>query len=436
MYVLYNIWNSNLQLWCYFTALKMAERKLIDDGCKSLLRGKFEKSMWQFNAALYLKSSISTRNIQDPTLWQRGLSSYYAGQLEEGKLQFVSDMAENGSDAEEIIWHFLCQCSSSGVEQARLMELQPAAAGAPPIPPMAEVVQMFQGTGTSELVLKSAAPTNCHERDSTKVIKSYNGSNALAYAHFYIGLYEEVNGKLESARSHFQAAANLKISDYMGSVMRMHSTLFSRKHPAFSSILRPSHCRLFPRIIHGGWQLSRGHLVQLQKERSKPDILQDLLEVFDAGVCAFDCGDIYTGVEELYGMLIKAHCSRGGRKKDISIHTKFVPDLEVIRAHAVDRRYIESVLRRSLNRLGVQSLDLVQFHWWDTEVPGAIETLKDFQHFVGKGLVKKIGLTNFDTATTKSFLDAGIPIASTQVIKLLTLCLCVLIHVYISPSPL
>ena len=406
------------------TTLKMTEKKQVDDGCAALLRGEFAKSMWQFNTALYLKNP-TTSKIQDPTLWQRGICSYYAGQFEEGKLQFASDMAENGSDAEEIIWHFICQCSSSGLEQARLMELQPAPAGAPPIPPMEEVVRLFQGTGSSKIILKSAAPS---EPDSSEVVKSYNGSNALAYAHFYIGLYKNIHGQFELARRHFQTAANFRSSDYMGSVMRMHFSLFSRKHPAFSSMLHSS----FPRIIHGGWQLSRGHLIQTQ-EIAKPDILRDLLEIFDAGICAFDCGDIYVGVEELYGMLIKAHCIRGGKREDICIHTKFVPDLEVIQASAVDRRYLESVLRRSLNRLGVQSLDLVQFHWWDNAVPGAVETLKELHYFVDKGWVKKIGLTNFDTATTKCFLGAGIPIASTQV-KIKIVC-----SVYIyssSPSPL
>ena len=27
---------------------------------------------------------------------------------------------------------------------------------------------------------------------------------------------------------------------------------------------------------------------------------------------------------------------------------------------------------RSLTRLGVEALDLVQFHWWDYDVPGAV----------------------------------------------------------------
>ena len=36
---------------------------------------------------------------------------------------------------------------------------------------------------------------------------------------------------------------------------------------------------------------------------------------FDAGVTAFNCGDIYTGVKELYGKMMVAHTELGGRQQ-------------------------------------------------------------------------------------------------------------------------
>ncbi|MEI3012244.1 MAG: aldo/keto reductase [Sutterella seckii] len=54
------------------------------------------------------------------------------------------------------------------------------------------------------------------------------------------------------------------------------------------------------------------------------------------------------------------------------IHTKFVPDLKDL-AH-IDRAYVERIITRSLSRLGVERLDMVQFHWWDYEVPGMVDT--------------------------------------------------------------
>jgi aryl-alcohol dehydrogenase-like predicted oxidoreductase len=36
---------------------------------------------------------------------------------------------------------------------------------------------------------------------------------------------------------------------------------------------------------------------------------------------------------------------------------------------AVDRGYVEAIIDRSLTRLGMERLDLVQFHWWDFAIP-------------------------------------------------------------------
>ncbi len=386
--------------------------ELSKKGRRALLLGKFEESQWALNAALYLKSSNVVSVLEDPTLWERGLSCYYGGHFKEGALQFQSDMIENGSDVEEIIWNFLCQCSNSSLAEAKLQDLVTAASEAPPIPPMGAVLNLFKGTGSCEDVMESATPKLA---DSVQVVKSYNDTNALAYAHFYIGLYEELHGRLESARHHFQAASDLKNPDCMGSIMAMHFSLFALKYPLWYSTIQWPVTGPFPKIIHGGWQLSRGHVVNQTSSRCTLETVRDLLEVYDSGIRAFDCGDIYTGVEELYGMLIRAHCNRGGRRGDIAIHTKLVPDLDAIRGNSVNEHYVKSVLRRSLNRLGVQTIDLVQFHWWDTSLPGAVQALKQLHHFVGKGWVKRIGLTNFDMTTTKTFLDENIPIDSTQV---------------------
>jgi hypothetical protein len=43
------------------------------------------------------------------------------------------------------------------------------------------------------------------------------------------------------------------------------------------------------------------------------------------------------------------------------VHTKFVPDLAVL--PEIDDTYVRAVVQRSLNRLQVEALDLVQFHW-------------------------------------------------------------------------
>ncbi len=164
------------------------------------------------------------------------------------------------------------------------------------------------------------------------------------------------------------------------------------------------------RMIRGGWQLSGGH-GEVDRERAVADMFQFL----DRGVTTFDGADIYTGVEEMYGSFRAQLRQRRGEAaaKRFKVHTKFVPDLD--RLGRVDRAYFEGIIDRSLQRLGVERLDLVQFHWWDYAAPGAVETalmLRDLQH---AGKIEHLGGTNFDTPHTSALLDAGIPLVAMQV---------------------
>ncbi len=111
-----------------------------------------------------------------------------------------------------------------------------------------------------------------------------------------------------------------------------------------------------PRIIVGAWQLSDGHNVE---RPVKDDVLDAFTKMADAGLTAFDCADIYTGVEELIGEFLRAHRSGGAPgQSPIRIHTKFVPDRDAL--PKITKRYTERIIDRSLRRLGVERLDLVQ----------------------------------------------------------------------------
>lgn len=389
--------------------------ELLHIGQDALLRGEMEKAQWAFNAKLYLDSPHPDRG--DPLLWQRALSSFYSGHTRDGVEQLECDMSVNGNDVEEIVWHFLCRCKLHGFEKAfsdgfLSLESGGEATSSTSPPPMQEVLKLYMEEGTVQDVLRAAVDAE------GAPLESYNGTNALAYAHFYIGLWHEARGELQRARHHLKAAADCKNPDYLGKVMGMHYDLMCLKFP--SSYSAPSSGTSdsvqHSKLIHGGWQLSKGHLIE---GTCSTDVavgsVKSLLRVVDAGVRVFDCGDIYTGVEELYGQLLRAHCLRGGELKDLRIHTKLVPDMEAIQSHSVDRKYVESIIRRSLNRLGLKCLHLVQFYWWDTSVPGYLEAVSVLRDLVQEGVIEKIGLTNFDAAVTKEFVDAQIEIASIQV---------------------
>jgi aryl-alcohol dehydrogenase-like predicted oxidoreductase len=58
-----------------------------------------------------------------------------------------------------------------------------------------------------------------------------------------------------------------------------------------------------PRVIHGAWQLSAGHR---EGGIAARDAVAGLARLAEAGFDTFDCADIYTGVEELLGEVVRA----------------------------------------------------------------------------------------------------------------------------------
>lgn len=165
------------------------------------------------------------------------------------------------------------------------------------------------------------------------------------------------------------------------------------------------------RVVLGGWQLSTGH------HRDAPaadEAVETLVALADLGVDTFDCADIYTGVEELFGRFLRKWRTTSGGARPIRIHTKFVPDLSTLAT--VDRGYVERIVDRSLARLGVETLDLVQFYWWDTAVGdwlGAASVLADLQR---AGKVRHLGATNFTAQELRTLEDgAGVRVVSDQV---------------------
>ena len=153
-------------------------------------------------------------------------------------------------------------------------------------------------------------------------------------------------------------------------------------------------------IIRGCWQLAADH--------SKQDVaIQPILDAIECGFTTFDCGDIYLGVEELLGKASKAN-----PKKKLRIHTKFVPDID--RLQQIDRTYVEHIIDRSLKRLQVECIDLVQFHWWDWEVKNYLFAMDILSELKAKGKIAEIGLTNVNSKNLEEFAER-FDIASLQI---------------------
>jgi aryl-alcohol dehydrogenase-like predicted oxidoreductase len=81
----------------------------------------------------------------------------------------------------------------------------------------------------------------------------------------------------------------------------------------------------------------------------------------------------------------------------------------------INKEYTEKIIDRSLKRLGTESLDLVQFHWWDYSVPNYIEAAFHLVELQKAGKIRYIGVTNFDAFHMREILDAGVPLIANQV---------------------
>ena len=161
-----------------------------------------------------------------------------------------------------------------------------------------------------------------------------------------------------------------------------------------------------PRIIRGGWQLSGDHGA-VDRERA----LAEMERFVAAGLNTVDGADIYTGVEDMYGEFNSRRMAQGLPR--LQVHTKFVPDYADLAR--VDAAYVRRIVERSLRRLRLERLDLVQFHWWDYAVPGMVDVALELARLREEGLIASIGGTNFDSLQTAAMLGAGVPLVSMQV---------------------
>ncbi|MEO6443986.1 MAG: aldo/keto reductase [Gemmatimonadaceae bacterium] len=180
-------------------------------------------------------------------------------------------------------------------------------------------------------------------------------------------------------------------------------------NPGATHVELAPHYRI-SRIIKGGWQLAGGHGTV-----DRAAAIEDMIAFAQAGISTFDCADIYTGVETLIGDFRRTYRERHGPSaaEPVRVHTKFVPDLGTLANLTPDD--VARIIDRSRERLGVDAVDLVQFHWWDYGIPGYLNAALVLREMKRTGRIRQVGATNFDTPHLREMLDAGVPIVSHQV---------------------
>ena len=161
------------------------------------------------------------------------------------------------------------------------------------------------------------------------------------------------------------------------------------------------------RILNGMWQVSGAHgSIAPQKA------ISSMFSYLDAGFTTWDLADHYGPAEDFIGEFRRQLVAQRGidALNNLQAFTKWVP-----RPGKMTKEIVAKNIAISLRRMDVDSLDLLQFHWWDYRNNNYLDALYFLGELQQEGKIKHLALTNFDTEHLKIILSAGIKIVSNQV---------------------
>jgi len=165
----------------------------------------------------------------------------------------------------------------------------------------------------------------------------------------------------------------------------------------------------------GMWQVSSSKWGQYDRTKC----VDQMVEYAKKGFNTFDMADIYGPAEELYGAFRKRWEELYSEEPKTFAFTKWVPPQpEPTNGSLGD--WVKKSLDNSRKRLGVKTLDMLQFHWWWYEHPGYMPVLKEVQNLQNQNVVKCVSLTNFDSAHVEEIVlglkgASPVPIITNQI---------------------
>ena len=158
-----------------------------------------------------------------------------------------------------------------------------------------------------------------------------------------------------------------------------------------------------PRVVTGLWQVA-------DQERGgrllDPDAAAQAMAGYaQAGFDAFDMADHYGSAEDIAGRFLARHAGPGA-----ACFTKWCPE-----PGPMTRAAVRAGVGRSMERLGVATVDLMQFHWWSFAHPAYLDAMREMAAMKDEGLIRALGVTNFDTDHLRVLVGMGVPVATNQV---------------------
>lgn len=158
------------------------------------------------------------------------------------------------------------------------------------------------------------------------------------------------------------------------------------------------------RVVTGLWQIA--DMERDDRSLDKERAARSMQDYARAGLTTFDMADHYGSAEEIAGIFGQRYADGA----DVRLLTKWVP-----KPGRSTREAVVEAVERALRRLQSEQIDLLQYHAWNYADPGYLDDLFWLQELKEEGLIRHLGLTNFDTAHLRILLESGIDIVSNQV---------------------
>jgi aryl-alcohol dehydrogenase-like predicted oxidoreductase len=142
-------------------------------------------------------------------------------------------------------------------------------------------------------------------------------------------------------------------------------------------------------IGFGAWEAGGGS--EWGRPPPEDQVLNAIRSVFDCGIDWIDTAEVYGRgrSEELVGKAV------AGRRDEVRLASKVAP---VPEGSGFRAEQVRAACEGSLRRLGTEHLDLYQLHWPDEGGIPVEDTWAAMAGLVDDGLVRFIGVSNFDRA--------------------------------------
>jgi lipoprotein NlpI len=173
-------------------------------------------------AVVDFEKEIALDPSHDAPHWRLGIAYLFAGDFAKSARQFEKYHAYDGRDRENGVWQFLANARVVGLEKARGAMLEYTRFDREPFPALYE---MFAGKKTGAEVLAEMEKKGLGE-----------DASVMFFAHYYVGLNEDLLGQKDAAREHLAKAVSLALKSgarggpgYMGQVARLHYEAMAAK---------------------------------------------------------------------------------------------------------------------------------------------------------------------------------------------------------------